>query len=257
MPEFSKQQLTVNGLDVSVLSAGEGDPLVYFHGESTQHGFNHLLPLAERRRLVIPIHPGFGESADDPSIDTVHDYVLHYLDLLDMLEIAYFGLIGFSLGAWLAAVFAGERNNRVRQLALVAPLGLRVPEHPSTDVFSMPTPDMAKLLTNKSELAARPEAGDVEGLVLEYRESMAVARVMWERNYDTKLPKWLRRNSMPSLLMWGQDDRITPAAQATAWREHMPQAQVDIVPGAGHLVLEENQEAVRRLAGFVSAAPAR
>ena len=62
--------------------AGEGDPLVFLHGAGTVTGFDALLPLAERFRLIVPFHPGFGPSADDPTVDDIHDYRRHYLDLL-------------------------------------------------------------------------------------------------------------------------------------------------------------------------------
>ncbi len=63
----------------------KGDPLVYIHGGGTATGFDALLPLADSRRLIVPHHPGFGASADDSSIDSAQDYVLHYLDLFDAL----------------------------------------------------------------------------------------------------------------------------------------------------------------------------
>ena len=75
MPAFREEHYDVNGIDTAVLTAGEGEPLVFFHGAGTAFGLRHLLPLAERFRLIVPHHPGFGASADDPSIDSLHDYV--------------------------------------------------------------------------------------------------------------------------------------------------------------------------------------
>src|SRR5262249_38599308 len=137
-PAFREERHDVNGIETVVLSAGEGEPLVFFHGAGTAFGFEHLLPLAERHRLVVPHHPGFGRSADDPSIDSLHDYVLHYLDLFESLGIDQLALIGESMGGNIAAWFAIEQSERVRRLVLQSPFGLKVPDHPSVDIFSIP-----------------------------------------------------------------------------------------------------------------------
>src|SRR5690242_10193141 len=102
MAAFAEERFTVNGVEVAVMTAGDGPPLLFFHGAGTLTGFDALLPLAERFRLIAPYHPGYGLSADDPSVDSIHDYVLHYLDLLDQLEVEEFTLAGHSMGGLLA-----------------------------------------------------------------------------------------------------------------------------------------------------------
>ena len=42
-------------------------------------------PWAARHKVIIPYIPNFGKSGDDPALDTVEDYVLHYMDLFDRL----------------------------------------------------------------------------------------------------------------------------------------------------------------------------
>src|SRR3989304_2779425 len=75
MAAFREERFSVNGVDAVVLTAGEGEPLVFFHGAGTVTGFDALLPLAERCRLIVPNHPGFGLSGDDPSIGSIPDYL--------------------------------------------------------------------------------------------------------------------------------------------------------------------------------------
>src|SRR5690242_5695634 len=129
MAGYREDRYEVNGIDTAVLSAGEGEPLVYFHGAGTAFGFDHLLPLAERFRLIVPNHPGFGTSPDARGIASRHDYVLHSLALFDRLDVNELFLAGESLGGCLAARFAIEQPRRVRRLVLLSPFGLRVPEH--------------------------------------------------------------------------------------------------------------------------------
>ena len=140
---FEREVHTVNGVKTVVLSAGRGDPLVFLHGASTWHGFEFALPWAEKYPSSSRSTQVSGEFGDDRGLSDMHDYVLHYLDLLDALAIDKFRLVGFSLGGLLAAKFAVEHGRRV--------------EH-------------------------------------------------------------LHRLTMPTLLVWGEDDRLIPVQLAESWR---------------------------------------
>ena len=66
MAGFERQTHTVNGVKTAVLTAGRGEPLVFFHGAGIWHGFNFARPWTEKFRVIIPIHPGFGELGRRP-----------------------------------------------------------------------------------------------------------------------------------------------------------------------------------------------
>ena len=63
-------------------------------------------------------HPGFGESGDDPTFTDLHDYVMHYLELFDVLRLDTFNLVGLSLGGYHrrqdspASTAIGSRSSR-------------------------------------------------------------------------------------------------------------------------------------------------
>src|SRR5919198_502396 len=213
MAAYTEERLTINGVETVVQVAGEGEALVYLHGAGTVTGFDALLPLAERFRLIVPFHPGFGPSADDPAIDDVHDYRRHYLDLFDELGLEELSLVGHSMGGWIAANFAADHPERVRRLVLVPP-----------------TPEF---------------------LADGYREMTSAARVLWARPYDLKLGRWLHRLKMPTLILWGDADRMIPPGQAPVWADLIPGAEVRILPGVGHLAFDESSEAAQAVAGFV------
>jgi pimeloyl-ACP methyl ester carboxylesterase len=252
--EFEEFRIDVDGTEIAVLSAGEGEPLVFFHGAGTAAAFDALLPLAARFRLLVPYHPGYGPSADDTTIDSIWDFIRHHLNLLDELGIEELALAGHSMGGYMAAVFAATQNRRVRRLALCAPIGLHVREHPVVDIFSVPDEELFSMLAEDpsvfaGRLATPPTP---EFLADRYRESTSTARVFWNRSYDTKLPKWLHRLTMPTLLLWGEKDKLIPVEQAPIWAEHIGgTARVEIVPGVGHLLFDESPEPVRALAEFV------
>jgi pimeloyl-ACP methyl ester carboxylesterase len=85
-----------------------------------------------------------------------------------------------------------------------------------------------------------------------YREGGTLARLLWEHPYDQKLSRYLHRLTMPTLLVWGEDDRLIPAAQAEIWRSFIPKADIQIFKGAGHLVLDEKREAVDAVQRFLA-----
>ena len=57
---------------------------------------------------------------------------------------------------------------------------------------------------------------------------------------------------MPTLLVWGEDDKPLPVQTAELWRRHIPKAEFKIFKNAGHLVLDEKREAVDAVQRFLS-----
>lgn len=254
MPGFSARAHEINNVSTMVLSAGTGDPVVFFHGAGTMTGFDFALPLAERFALTIPVHPGFGQSGDDRSIDSVHDYVLHYLDLFDEIGVARFRLVGHSMGGWIASAFALEHPERVEKLVLVSPAGLQVPETPGAVLSAIPAEELAGYLTENPEifLGKVPDPPDGDFVAARRREASSLHRVTQGRAYDPKLARWLHRIDVPTLLIWGSKDRILPAGQAEAWSRLLPRCETAILADRGHLVLEETPEALALVADFLA-----
>jgi pimeloyl-ACP methyl ester carboxylesterase len=253
MAAYSEERFTINGIETVVQVAGDGEPLVFFHGAGTVTGFDALLPLAERFRLIVPVHPGYGPSADDTTVDSIHDLRRHYLDLLDEVGVDDFALAGQSLGGWLAATFAIDHAERVKRLVLAAPVGLKVDEHPTLDIFSVPGEELPAYLTADLSVfdGHVPMPPTPEFLADRYRELTSTARLLWERMYDLKLARWLHRLTMPTLILWGEADRIVPVEQAAVWADLVPGAEVKTLPGLGHLIFEESGDAVEAVATFV------
>ena len=255
MPTYTEDHHVINGVDTVVLTAGSGDPLVFLHGAGPVTGFDALLPLAERCRLVVPNHAGFGKSADDPGVDSIQDHVRRTLDVLDVLGIETFALAGHSLGGYMAAQLAIDQTARVRRLVLASPWGLRVPEHPTQDIYVIPDQDLLGWLTEDMSIFAGHVSlpPSPEFLAERYRESTSAARILWERPYDVRLARWLHRLTMPTLLLWGDEDRIIPAGQTDAWSAAIPGSTVKRLPGVGHLLFDESAAAVAAVGDFVGA----
>ena len=80
-----------------------------------------------------------------------------------------------------------------------------------------------------------------------------LARVTRGRPYDPKLQRWLHRLTMPTLVLWGDADRVIPAEQAAVWSQAIPGAETITLPGVGHLLFDEAREAVDAVGDFVAA----
>src|SRR5437762_2729917 len=200
MSKFSRETLTVDGVKTVVYMAGKGEPVVFFHGAGTVDGFDFAEPWAEKFRVIVPYHPGFGESGDDPAFTDIHDYVMHYLELFDALKIETMTIVGLSPGGYLAAKFASDHGHRVKKLVLIAPYGLNVPEHPTLDIIAVPGEEIVPMLVSDFETFKKrlPEKPDPDFIGARYRESTSFARMFWEHPTDPKFPRYLHRVKMPT-----------------------------------------------------------
>jgi pimeloyl-ACP methyl ester carboxylesterase len=69
---------------------------------------------------------------------------------------------------------------------------------------------------------------------------------------NPKLARWLHRIRVPTLVLWGANDRLRPTAQSDAWLALLPEGRAEIVPATGHLVLEETSAAATIVAEFLT-----
>jgi pimeloyl-ACP methyl ester carboxylesterase len=186
-------------------------------------------------------------------VSRIEDLARHYLDLLDRLGIRELSLVGHSMGGYLAATFAIDHAERVRRLVLAAPLGLRVPDHPTTDIFTIPGEELLEHLSADPSVfeGKVPDPPTPEFLAQSFREATSAARILWERPYDPRLERWLHRLTMPTLLLWGDADRIIPVEQIDVWADRVRGAERRTLPGVGHLLFDESPDAVTAVADFV------
>jgi len=251
---FDETRLDVNGVDTAALTAGAGEPLVFFHGGGVLEGADCFLPLAERFRLVVPYHPGFGGSASDPSISGIGGWVEHYVELFELLGIGELALVGHSLGGWLAAVFALDHGERVRRLVLASPYGLDSPEHPIANLGAIPPEEVYSVLTNDRSIFAGkvPMPLDEEFLAARGLEGQSIGQVL-PGPFDPTLAGRLSSLTTPTLLLWGDDDKVVPVEHFPLWESALPNVESRIYPGRGHLLFWEDQAAVDAALAFVTA----
>ena len=96
--------------------------------------------------------------------------------------------------------------------------------------------------------ASRPELEDIN-----LKNRTTTAKLIWQpRGYDPHLYKWLHRIDVPTLLIWGANDRLFPKDYALAYQRLIPGSKVAIIPDCGHLPqVEQRQAFVSALEGFL------
>ncbi len=252
---FEKRTVVIRGKTVTYLVKGEGKDVVFLHGTGTFPGFDSLADIASRNRLIIPFHPNFGESDDDTDIVQIGDYVLHYMDFFDALALDQFSLGGFSLGGWIAAEFAIRQPDRLAALFLAAPAGLDLPAIPLPDLFQVAPADIPAHLTHDPSVALRyfPTAPDSRFDEALGREMGALALVhATDGRGNPKLGHWLHRLHMPTLILWGEEDRVIPVQYAEEWQRGTDEARLEKLGATGHLLFEEAPAAATLVRDFLS-----
>jgi len=256
-----EETVPLPGRDIIVRHGGEGPPFVYLHSAMGE-GMTWLPFMqswAKSHDVFVPLHPGFGASGGFDRIDSIDDMVYHYAELFDALGLDDFILGGHSLGGWIAAEYAVRWPQRVRKLWLSGAPGLWVAEQPLPDLFRM-LQDRAKM---RDLLFADPEGAMAqmifgsepsdEQLKLAIQTMSVLARLLWRRPYSPRLAERLHRIACPSLLLWGDNDRLVPPAYGEAYRKHIAHATYETLPKCGHLPMFEAEKAyVERILRFAA-----
>jgi pimeloyl-ACP methyl ester carboxylesterase len=217
-----------------VLSAGAGEPVVFLHGAGGLFWDPFLDRLAQRFTVVAPEHPGAGESQGLEHLDDLWDLVLYYDDLFEELGLASARVVGHSFGGMVAA-------------ELAANIGLWLDDHPIPDIAGIPPEKMVELVLAdpNGPLAALmvPPADNPEAL---FRGAMTMASILhfiWPIP-DKGLDKRIHRIKAPTLLVWGNQDRLVEPAYGEEFARRIAGARLVRVDGAGHLPQLEQTEPV-------------
>lgn len=236
---FNESFITQDGCRIRLLRGGSGEALLYLHGANGVTGPQPFMEtLARGHDLWVPEHPGFGQSDEPGWLGNIHDLAYFYLDFLRAQKLSRVHVVGSSIGGWLALEMAVRDTSRMASLTLIGPSGIRAPGVQAGDIFLWSPEELVRNTFHDAALAqkvlAMPQTPEQQEIALKNRYTLA--RLAWEpRLYDPHLHKWLKRIDVPSLIVWGEEDRILPAAWAEAFRVAMPQAQIRLIPNCGHL----------------------
>jgi len=268
-----------------VVSKGRGPVLIFFHGPWGLTWDPFLDRLAESFTVYAPEHPGTTPDAHDDvyhrftvyapehpgttpdahddvyHLDGLWDLVLCYDELLETLGIRNAAFVGHSFGGMVACEVAAAYPDRVRRLAMIAPLGFwRDPDRIVNWMMLEPAALRAHIFRDPEGDAARrmfPRTDAQDAATTEAR-----VRLMWAMGTtgkfiwpipDKGLKKRIHRVKAPSLLVWGLEDRLVPAVYAEEFTRRLSGARVETIDGAGHAPhLEQTDTVARVVRDFLS-----
>lgn len=243
---------TRRGIKCRVLEAGEGAPVVFFHGAGGLMPEEPVLEKLSRRfHVYAPEWPGYGADGGEEKIDDMLDFSLHGWDVIDSLGLAQRpSLIGHSMGGMIAAEMACIANGAVEKLVLIASAGLWLDKHPIPDIFAMLPFELAQALFVDPKLGERFLTGGIDFSNMDALQQFMVAN---SRRLGTagkilfpipnrRLSKRLYRLNAPTLLVWGRQDKLIPPVYAERWQQLVPGAQLALIDAAGHMVPYEQPE---------------
>ena len=245
----------VGDLSVAYRQAGEGAPLVLLHGFlcDSRCWMPQLSGLSDRFNVVAWDAPGAGASSDPPDEFTTTDYARSLAGFLDAIGTGPAHVVGLSWGGILAQEFYRVYPERLRRLVLA-------------DTYagwkgSLPEPVWKERLAS----CLREAAGPPDALVAAFlpgmftdaaprglREELSVIlsefhpvgfRLMSFSSAEMDTSALLPGIAVPTLVLWGEDDRRSPIRVAEQLHAAIPGAELAIIPNAGHLSNMEQPDA--------------
>jgi pimeloyl-ACP methyl ester carboxylesterase len=258
--EWSEERHRLCGIELVVLRAGQGKPLLVLHEELGHPGpLRWHEDVASRRTLLIPLHPGFGRTERVEWIGGMRDLACFYARFLREQKHAPIDVIGFSFGGWLAAEMVANDPSLFSRMILVGAAGVRPPEGEILDLFRVTA--KAYLRDSVADIGATTEFASLYGgeqtpeQVEAWEDARAeTARLAWAPYmFNPSLPHLLEGvRGVPALLLWGAEDRVVPQSAGQVYERSLADAKRVVFDGCGHRPEIETREAfVRELQSFL------
>ncbi len=256
-------------VELHVEDTGSGPAVVLLHAFPLWSGMwdEVRAALAGTCRVLTPDLRGFGRSPlgeDLPSLEAMADDVVALLDRLGLERVA---LGGVSMGGYVAMALLRRHAHRLRSLILAdtkagadPPPARENRERIARTVLAERSPrvlvaDVLPMLLGETTVRSRPGVVDRVRAMVEAAPPEAVA---WAQRAMSARPASLdvlAGAQVPALVLVGEEDTVSPLPDAEAMAAALPDAQLEVIPGAGHLSAVEVPEHFAALVGrFVAPA---
>ena len=250
---------TSSGISIGYTEAGGGDatPIVFLHGVGSDKSVWHpqLDHFGKSRRAIAFDYPGYGDSDPAPDGTTRDDYAEAIHSAMHALEVERAHICGLSLGGVVAIALCDAVPNHCGSLILADTFAL----HPDGDAIyqrgiagSSDLPAMAQARVDA--LIAQPADPAVRSEVVETMSRIDAAayrigaKAVWLADQRDRAAA-IR---VPTLVICGTEDKVTPPALSTELAALIPDAQLRLIAGAGHLGnLEQAAEFNRVVEEFI------
>jgi pimeloyl-ACP methyl ester carboxylesterase len=235
-------------MDITTTERGEGRPVLLLHGgggPGTVEPWADRLAATRHARVITPHHPGFAGTPRPDGLTTVGGLADAYVRLLDDLGLSDVTVVGNSIGGWITAEMAVLDSPRVSSYVLVDAVGIDVPGHPVADFFTLTMPEVAQLsyhdpATYGIDPSKLPPAA--QAAMAGNRAALAV--YAGAGMTDPTLAGRLAAVDKPTLVVWGEADRIVDPDYGRAFAAAIPGAEFRLLTVTGHLPQIETPDAL-------------
>ena len=246
--EFVEKSLDLSTGKISYLEAGEGPNVVCLHHSWGSIGAIRLHELLSHgHKTVIPDMPGWGASErplwarDARDISMLCGHFIHHANLEPV------HLIGLGFGGFVAAELAAMNSDTLSSLTLIGAPGLYPSEGEILDQMMLSHRQYVKE-SFKEEAVFVSQFGEEPSQeirdVWDHSREMT-ARVAWKPYFfNRRLEAMLGNLDTPTLLIWGDSDKVTPLSIAKAYEQGFSNATLEIFENSGHLVELEQPDLV-------------
>lgn len=245
----------VAGMSIGYRRAGEGAPLVLLHGFlcDSRCWTPQLSGLSDRFEVVAWDAPGAGTSSDPPDPFSTADYARCLAGFLDTIGVGRVHVVGLSWGGILAQELYRLYPERLRSLVLAdtyAGWKGSLPEadwkerlvNCLRDAMGPPETVVAKFLPGVFTDAAPQALRDEFSAIVSEFHPLGF-RLMSQSSAEVDTRDLLPTIEVPTLVLWGEDDRRSPVHVAEQFHAAIPGAEMAIIRNAGHLSNMEQPEA--------------
>ncbi|NMO36606.1 alpha/beta fold hydrolase [Streptomyces sp. GMY02] len=223
-----------------------GRPVLVLHGGG---GPATVAPLAEHfsatARALLPTHPGWNGTPRPDGFTRVADLAAAYLRLLHDHRLSDVLVIGSSLGGWIAAEMAtADTEGLISGIALINAVGIEVEGAPVRDFFALDARGVAEYAFHDAERFYVDPATVPDGQRALVQANMASLRLYsgGPAMSDPTLRPRLASVTVPTLVLWGESDRIVTPAYGERYAASFKDARFEPVAEAGHLPHLEQPE---------------
>lgn len=253
--EVRRIRLWQGRIETEVEIAGNVPPLVYLHGPwGLPPDRSFISRLAAACTVYAPRFPGTtpGDPEAAHALNGWHDLVVYYGELLEALQLsASISLAGHSFGALVAAEMAAAAPQSVVRLVLIDPVGLWRDDSPVKNWMVLSDSERRPALFADPQGSAAQQFFAVPGDPDERVD--VLAQLVWAQACtgkfvwpvpDRGLKQRMHRIAAPSLIVWGDSDRIIAPCYAEEFATRIASARIEKVGRAGHFPHHEQPEAV-------------
>jgi pimeloyl-ACP methyl ester carboxylesterase len=234
--DFRERFVEADGFRIRYLEAGQGEPIVHFHGAGGLRLYRSHELLARNHRVILFEIPGFGNSPANERSESVEDLGRTMAEAVARLGIEQFNLMGNSFGGRLALLTALQVPERIHSLVLVAPAAILPDNHVRPQDMS-PEERIKRLFAHPERVnLPAPSAPEVMA------KQNALTRRLVTPSRD-ELEACLAGFQPPVLIIWGTDDRMIPSEMGSVYVEKLPTAFLFLMYDAGHEADADRPEA--------------